>query len=323
MSIAARRRWDWINGFLTACLHSVLENTHVPVGPSLTFQEFHRKYLERLSSEFTGTESLRITVPEYGVRYIFQLEAELWGANWEQYVGFFPDPNDDYEPLQTFAFVHAFFLIERTLELFAQSHEGDGGRRQRRRYLFGWESGLFSTKYPESLAALGPPFFLNADTRRVYCLGGRDQEWQALKRVAVTGPLKDFYNNTTGKDHFAEIIEAGFVSTREKHLPKQFGGRLVGQRRRRRLESQVRAYWYDVFWNYSESVRYHPISPDERAATKPFYWNRSIRWLASTAITGLLSVLAKCGGNIGRVWVRMYKESKVLRGVFDEKRFAL
>lgn len=323
MTVQAQKRWDWINGFLTACLHSLLIDTRVKVKTSLNFQQFHDVYIKRLLSDLENLKTvhkLHFTIPDERVRYIFHLEAELWGANWRDYMNFFPDKTNKtigYEPLQTFGFVHAFFLLERCLELFIDNQQtGDYGRGQFRRKLFGLKDGLLSSQYPELLEVLGPPFLLCADTQRVYCIGNGLRRWKKIKNCRISSTLQIFYEATTGKPHFSKILEASFVNTRKNHLTRYF--RTQGKKTKR-LPRQLRAYWYDVLWNYSESVRYHLIFPTNQALTNPFYWNRSLRWFTSATITGLLNILTKSHSNIRQVWKEMRTNSRILTNVFSTK----
>lgn len=316
----AQKRWDWINGFLTASLHSLIIDTGIRINKNLNFQKFHDTYINRLLSDLgklKTVHNLNFTFPEERVRYIFHLEAELWGTNWQDYINFFPDDDKNYEPLQTFGFVHAFFIFERCLELFIYNQQtGDYGRGQFRKTLFGFKDGLLSSKHPELLELLGPPFLLCADTQKVYCIGNSRKRWNKIKNCPIPCNLETFYKSTTRKSHFSTILEASFVSTRSRHLTRVLRNQA---KKTKSLSRKLRAYWYDVVWNYSESIRYHPIIPADQALTNPFYWNRSIRWFTSATITGLLNILSKSNSSIHHVWKEMLTNSKILTNVFGTK----
>ncbi len=315
--IEAQRRWDWINGFLTASLHSLMMDKGIKINNSLNFQQFHDSYIKRLLSDLGNLKTsykLHFTIPEERVRYIFHLEAELWGTNWQEYINFFPNDGTDYEPLQTFIFVHSFFIFERCLELFINHQQSvKYGRGQFRQKLFGFKDGLFSSQHPELLAVLGPPFLLCADTQKVYCIRIGLNRWNKIKNRSIPPRLQKFYKSTTGKSHFSEVLKASFTSTRRKHLTRFLRNQA---KKTKSLSSKLRAYWYDVVWNYSESIRYHPIIPTDQALTNPFYWNRSVRWFTSATITGLLNILSKSNINIRHVWKEMLTNSKILASIF-------
>jgi len=102
--------------------------------------------------------------------YLFQLENELWGADYQNYISFFPNGYTSSRPLlQTFLFVHGFFLIERWLDLFLKSHDIElkrGGRTKRRKLLFGNE-GLFIKDYNHCMMIMGYPANLSSTTREI------------------------------------------------------------------------------------------------------------------------------------------------------------
>jgi len=126
------------------------------------------------------------------------------------------------------------------------------------------------------------------------------QRWNKVKNRRIHPNLQSFYKATTSKTHFSEILEASFIRTRKDHLTRFLSSK---KKKSKRLPRKLRAYWYDVLWNYSESIRYHLIIPTDQALTNPFYWNRSLRWFTSATITGLLNILSISNSNIRDVCI--------------------
>ncbi len=326
MSIRAKKRWDWINGFLTACLHSLFEELSIQIHSKLNFSEFHDKYVRYFQTNYNLLKQksnvnyfYSLNIPQHSLSYIFHLEEEIWGANWQNYLNFFPSSRTNYEPLQTFAFVHSFFLLERCLELFINSEKKDYGRKKFRRKLFGREHGIFSKRYPELLEILGPPFYLSSNTQTLLPLGNEYKKWSSIKQCAIPHDLENFYYKTTRKTHFTQILKSSFINTRKRHLKEQFQTLHKKSHKSPRLPRSLRAYWYDVFWNYSESFRYHSLIPSEYSINNPFFWNRSVRWFTSVSITGLLMILAPFHPIISQTWNKSFNNSNILKGVFNKR----
>lgn len=306
------RRWNWINAFLAAALNATMEYCNNAPRNDLTFQEFISNYVnlvrDRLRCPFPD-----VTFELGELAYVFQLEGELWGSDWEIYTSFFPtEEHERRQPLQTFHLVLAFFTIERCLAAFQPpERKANTGRKGRRRDLFGWEHGVFSVRYPHCLEAMGPPFFLCANTSGAIGVGQATDLWLELRERPVPDRLQEFYAATSGYQHFAPILEKALINTRKDYLPK------VLPKDGRRLPHGTRAWWYDVLWRYSESVRYRLIMPAPEAQERPFFWNRSIRWFTSLTITGLLTIAAESEPSVRNSWESCRRRNPVLGGVFE------
>lgn len=256
---------------------------------------------------------------------MFHLEAELWGVDCDQYVGFFQQSilGRQCGPLQTHLFAHTFFLLERWLHALIPSRSrASSGRLGRRRYLFGKKSGVLTVRYKDCLGALCAPYNLVASTRVVmpaHSQASTGNEWMLLRSVSVPNSLARFYRSVSKYGHFVDIIESSFKSSRRKfltHVPKS----------RRRLEScGLKVTWYDVLWMYSESVRYHPIWPSQASLRQPFYWNRSVRWCTSLMISGIPCLVRKANPSldIGNSWSKAMTINPLLERVFGNSRDAI
>lgn len=306
------RRWNWINAFLAAALNATMEYCNNAPRNDLTFQEFISNYVnlvrDRLRCPFPD-----VTFELGELAYVFQLEGELWGSDWEIYTSLFPtEEHERRQPLQTFHLVLAFFTIERCLAAFQPpERKANTGRKGRRRDLFGLELGVFSVSCPHCLEAMGPPFFLCADGKQATAVGTATTVWSKLTQTPVPPELRQFYRATSRYEHFAPILKAAFVRTHASHLPKALN------KDKKPLPPGTRAWWYDVLWRYSESIRYGHLVPTSEACESPFFWNRSIRWFTSLTITGLLTIAAAAEPSVAGIWESCRRKNPVLGGVFE------
>lgn len=313
MSVQAQKRWDWINGFLTASLHACISHLNLNVS-SLNFQDFIDAYV-RIVRNNLPNQLPQVTVNQQNLEYIFHLESELWGSEYQHYASFFQQREGEsvQSPLQTFHFVLSFFIIERCLNLFLPEDLRQSGRKKRRRYLFGYQNGLFSVRHPQLIEALGPPFFLCANTQTVQFVGNAGDIWNHLRQASIPPSLQGFYQSVSSRNHnhFCSIIEAAFIRTRKTHIFKTF------VQQNRRLPQGTRAWWYDVLWKYSESIRYNPLVPSRQSLEHPFFWNRSIRWFTSFVLTGLLQIIARSNSLVANTWNFIQNSNPVLFGVYN------
>lgn len=319
MSHEATHRWNWINAFLTASLHAAIVNVNQQPTRTFTFKDFIQTYATRLRN---GLDKLPPEqIPEnYGNKqefeYIFHLESEIWGHDWERYFSFFADTEQGQETiLQTFHFVILFFAIERCLSTFQliDRREKGTGRKGRRKDLFGYENGIFSVRYAHISELMGPPFYLSADTKIVHVSSSSIQSWESLKLKNVPPNLRAFYETTSRRGHFTGILEASLIRTRKTHLPANFG-----RKKQRRLPRQTRAWWYDVLWKYSESLRYNRVLPSRTAQEYPLFWNRSVRWITSLILTGLLGIATRKNPDVAEAWQSITRQNSILRNLYKD-----
>lgn len=309
------QRWNWINAFLTASLHASISGAEQQVNPFFSFGDFLNGYSKRVNDRLQVITNddipLNITFEEEELAYIFHLESELWGVDWKKYVNFFSDNSTSCVLLRTFDFVLSFFVIERALSLFIPNNLS---RKQNRQYLFGYQDGLFSVKYPRLLKIMGAPFYLYANTSKTFPLQDCHVHWSRVKLTPISTEIESFYISNTTYKHFSKIIEAAFINTRKTHLTSQLSRE---KKKKTKVLKNVKAWWYDVLWNYSESIRYHPVLPSEKSLENPFYWNRSVRWFTSLTLTGLLLILNRCNSKVNQVWSSCVQKNEVLQRVFD------
>jgi hypothetical protein len=318
----AEKRFDWINGFLTASVHAVLESISIQINSSTRFEDVNRIYTQVFRSKLSSVSSLpQVYLKASELDYLFHLESEMWGTDFNRYTSFFETRSVHAKLLQTFLLPHSFFLFERWLYSFIpHNRRVSRGRPSIRRDLFGKNAGIF-TSNEECLASFGPPYNLLATSSTVMpagCQGNPTNDWSQLAHAHVPGPISLFYRSVCRLPHFVPIIDGSFKNSRIK-LPKH----LVRNKRDRRRESRgLRSTWYDVLWLYSESVRYHLIRPSATSLARPFYWNRSVRWYSSIIISGLMCLIDRCDPtlNVSNSWQMFLNRNRILDGVFGTSR---
>lgn len=304
----ANRRWKWINGWLTAALHACIASLNLKPDKNLTISVLLSTYSKKVQNKLKGVPVEQVTADDWEINYIFQLEEELWGPDADRYQTFLPHNCETKgQPLQTFHFVLLFYIVERCLKLFVDPKERyQIGHKGLRRRVFGHEDGLLSKRVPGAAQAMGLPFSLTGLRGTIEGVGLAQREWDALKRSRMPDSLANFYKATTGKKHFSDILEVALKQARRDFLKKKFG------KKGKRLEKGVRAWWYDVLWHYSESIRYHALMPSD--VGNPFYWNRTVRWFGSVIVTGLLLVAGHMGAPVNKVWQKRTGKTVQLLG---------
>jgi len=332
MNSSAEKRFGWINGFINAFLNALFIDLEITGREysSLTIPDFLTRYVnkmhERQSEHSSWPTIQKHNLNKKELNYLFQLESELWGEDYENYITFFPKPNRPHNSiLQTFLFVHGFFLIERWLDLFIK---GSGrisrktGRLNKRKLLFG-EKGFFIEKYSHLSMIMGYPANLCSTVSKIFPIYQVNDGWNIHKNSTIPNDLKQFYRSISNNKycHYSEIIESALINSRKK-LPRHIFPR-KNTRELRKFCRRLRATWYDVLWIYSESFRYHPVCPSDYCFENPFYWNRTIRWLTSAIVTGLLFLIQKSLSDnklLEDCWTRTKRRNPFFSQIFGVSR---
>jgi hypothetical protein len=321
MSIEPQKRFDWINGFITAALNSALVNANVHLTRSSSFDAVNSAYVMNVANEISGLSSFpQLYLASEQLHYLFHLESELWGSDYRCYVTFFKPPTQRSRlVLQTFLLTHSFILVERWFQAFLPpSAMSTRGRPSKRRTLFGHANGLFTVQFKDCLASLGAPYNLFGSTTNVEDMS-RNNRWQTLQTIVVPATLRMFYQNVCAYSHPVPIIESSLKSCRRK-LPDHI---FPNEKHHKRNKTRgLKSTWYDALWVYSESIRYHPIAISQVSLNTPFHWNRSVRWCTSLLISGLLCIAAKKDSNhqLQAAWNSAQNRNRILRGVFGTSR---
>jgi hypothetical protein len=313
-TIQSRKRYDWVNAFTTASLHMAIAGLGVRLTSSLSFQDLNLAYISAVRANISAVTSfptLYLTNEE--ARYLFQLESELWGSDYRHYLAFFNPSYPTSSLLETFKFTHAFYLLERWLRAFMPP-SATGKRRSERDSLFHETSGILTNPYRPCLASLGVPFnLLSSASSTSSAVPGA---WAPLRTTRISVSLARLYSRLSNcYNHPFPIVESSFRST-TRELRKRFW-----KRTQPRFHG-FRSTWYDVMWRYSETVRYHAISPAAVTLQQPFYWNRCLRWCSSLIVTGLLELADRSGGSgrISTLWRNSMPTNPILRNVFGTSR---
>jgi hypothetical protein len=315
-----QKRFDWINGFITAALNSVLQNSGIHPTTRLTFRGANSAYLRNVVHAASSLLSFpQLYLQPDQLDYLFHLESELWGRDCGAYLGFFePSTQRSRFVLQTFLLPHAFILIERWFQAFLPpSTNLTQGRPSKRRALFGHANGLFTVHFKDCLASLGAPYSLLASTTKVKDIA-RNDPWQTLRTMDAPLNMQIFYRNVCACPDPSPIIESSLKNARRK-LPDHI---FPGQHHTRAQTRDLKSTWYDALWIYSESIRYHPLSLSQVSLNRPFYWNRSVRWCTSLLISGLLSLASKNDPyhRIRATWQNAQNRNRILWSVFRASR---
>jgi len=298
---------------------------------NLTISDFLTRYVnkmnERQSEHRTWPTIQKSNLDKKELTYLFHLEGELWRQNNEKYITFFANPDQSHSSmLHTFLLVHGFFLIERWLDLFLNIENRiseKSGRSKRRKLLFG-KDGLFTKKYSHLSMIMGYPANLCSTASKIFPIYQENDSWNIHQSATIPVRLEQFYLSSTNNKHhqYSTIIEVALIKTREK-LPRHIFGQKIKTRELRKKCRRLRATWYDVLWIYSESFRYHPVCPSDYCFGNPFYWNRTIRWLTSAIVTGLLFLIQKSLSDnrlLEDCWTRTKRRNPFFSQIFGVSR---
>jgi len=281
MSISdEQRRFNWIHLYCDALRWALVnEVTAGNYGEIVTFQDFVDSLCEWWLVILQDNDLRRWIAAKRGrgcywspliscdFRYLYDLEAELWGANFERFL----DRNviNKDVALEPFRFVLLFYLIERALKLALAhlrflNYEQEKLSHARIRdaayaHLFEGEQLARWFPFPFNLAALTNRFIHgNADCSR----------HQGYRFVGS-------HFTVVGKTHYTQVLESALrrAVAWQRHLHTHRG--------RRPPRGSILAFFFDPLWRYSESYRYRvPIACDY-IRQNPFYWGLNLRWLGS------------------------------------------
>jgi hypothetical protein len=208
---------------------------------------------------------------QYDFCYLYDLETELWGANFDQFVS--RDAPNDKVALEPFRFVLLFYLVERQLKLilahlFYLNYEQRNFSHARIR-----DAGYAHLFEQERLARWFPyPFNLCALTNRL------DSGANEHSQHGGYGFIGNHFT-VVGKDHYNEVLESALRRAvtwqRERHATQ-------GQRPK---AGSIRTYFFDPMWRYSETYRYRLPLACDYIRQNPFYWALNLRWVGSAFLT--------------------------------------
>ena len=204
--------------------------------------------------------------------YLYDLEAELWGVNFERFIDRTAD--NDVLAMEPFRFVLLFYLIERAVKLML-AHlrfvNYESGQISHARIRKAAHDHFFER---DRLARWFPfPFNLAALTHRLVH-GNAD-----FSRHQGYGFIGNHFV-VVGKTHYTEVLEGALCQAarwqRRNHHT---------DRRQRPRRGSIRAFFFDPLWRYSESYRYRVPIASDYIRENPFYWSLNLRWVGSAFLT--------------------------------------
>lgn len=206
--------------------------------------------------------------------YLYDLEAELWGPNFDAFLD--RTQASQAIALEPFRFVLLFYLLERGLKLmlahlgllnYEQTNLSHARIRDAAYYhLFG-QTGL-GRWWPF-------PFNLTALTSR---LVHGQADWQRH-----CGYISGIHFTLVRKSHYTYVLASALYKAvrwqRERHT----------QPGQPPAHGAIQAFFFDPLWRYSESYRYRLPLAGDYLRQNPFFWNLNLRWLGS-ALIGLVEL---------------------------------
>lgn len=228
--------------------------------------------------------------------YLYDLEAELWGANFAHFLDCTVEHKDT--GLEPFRLVLLFYLVERSLKLLLghlrflnydePKHSHAHIRETAYTHLFGRTHLARWVPFPYNLTALSK--------RLVH---GHDDTLRHL-RYGFAGTF-----TIVGKTHYVQVLESTLCQAvtwqRERHT----------QRGQRPPRGKLHAFFFDPLWRYSESYRYRLPLADEYVRNNPYYWGLNLRWLGS-ALIGLVELwlYTLSARHLREVWSSYARQSR-------------
>lgn len=207
------------------------------------------------------------------LHYIYDLEAELWGANWDKYFDWRTTDHGVY--VEPFRMVALFYLIERILKLFLSFlkfynyQRKDTSHATLRNVTF---DSFFGTHKMNRW--LPHPFNLTANTSNIK---QGDESHQRHKAYSFSGN----HYSVIRKTHYADVLH-GALKQAAKHERERCTNK---KQNRRPKKGSIEGYFFDSFWHYSESYRYRIPLAGSYVRIHPFYWGLNIRWIGSFFVT--------------------------------------
>ena len=203
------------------------------------------------------------------LHYIYDLEAELWGANWEKYFDW--RSTDHGVHVEPFRMVALFYLMERMLKLFLSFLRFyDYQRKDTTHASLRNATADAFFRIHNMKKWLPYPFNLTAITSRIK---QGDTEQQRHKTYSFSGN----HYSVIGKTHYTEAIDGALRQAAKRERKKR--------NNHRPKNGSIEGYFFDAFWHYSESYRYRIPLAGSYIRIHPFYWGLNIRWIGTFFVT--------------------------------------
>lgn len=202
--------------------------------------------------------------------YLYDLEAELWGANLNQFMD--SAGVNQQAALEPFRFVLLFYLTERALKLLLV-HLGFLQYEQQNHSHARIREAAYTHLFEQTRLArwLPFPFNLTALSRRLVH-GQEDYARHAAYR------LNRSHFRLVRKSHYTQVLESALCQAvswqRERHTQQGY----------QPPQGSIRAFFFDPLWRYSESYRYRLPLAGDSLRRNPFFWGLNLRWLGSALL---------------------------------------
>lgn len=281
------RRFNWIYFYLDATkwglLNEVTEGNHEQV---FTIQEttdaLNNWWMKNLRSNLDLQKWLHdkqshgcTFYPQMrtDLHYIYDLEAELWGANWNLYCDRQKTDNGVY--FEPFRLVLLFYLIERQLKVFLSflryyDYNRDDTSHSK------LSKAAFKAFFTEAQMShwLPYPFNLTALTNRI-----KRGDSAHFRHESYTYLGNHF--SVVGKSHYSEVLASTLHQTakwqRKRHTDQKTG--------KRPRKGSIEGCFFDALWHYSESYRYRIPFGSSYVRKFPFHWGLNVRWIGTLFIS--------------------------------------
>jgi len=193
------------------------------------------------------------------VYFIYHLERELLDENFEIYRRF--NINHESRPsfIEVFKFVGFFYLIEHWINLLIYTQSCPIPKTHMNTHD---EIIKFLLNFIDFF-----PYPFNLIIKK------ENGKYIWLNDINCIEKHKSFAQNR--EINYYEIINKSYRETFKKIIKK----RSKRNKKKKELEKDQKICFYDIFWIYSESLRYHLVLPKFPKPNYPFYWNMNIRWL--------------------------------------------
>lgn len=286
---AEQRRFNWIHFYCDAMRWAVVnELAGGHYAQITTFQHLSAAECAWWLTTLSGDAELRrwlahkrgracywSSLLAHDFYYLYDLEAELWGANFNQFLDC--TRVDHAVALEPFRFVLLFYLTERALKLML-AHLGFLNYEQANHSHARIRDAAYNHFFEQAhLARWFPfPFNLTALSKRLVH-GHADY----VRHAGYS--FSPYHFDIVHKTHYTQVLESALCQAvswqRERHTSQ---GHQPHQ-------GSIRAYFFDPLWRYSESYRYRLPLAGDYLRQNPFFWSLNLRWLGSTLV-GLMEL---------------------------------
>jgi hypothetical protein len=285
---AEQHRFNWIHGYCDAMRWALLNELtqghysriaafqHLAQAESAWWQNnlLQDEELRRWLAHKRGRACYWSALLVHDFFYLYDLEAELWGANFDQ---FLDHSRANEVALEPFRFVLLFYLTERALKLML-AHLGFLNYEQTNLSHARIREAAYTYMFGPTHLGRWFPFPYNLGTLSKRLVHGQQDHLRHLNYTFVGSHFGVIRQN-----HYALVLTSALYQA-------------VGWQRQRHTSPDrlpppgtLQAFFFDPLWRYSESYRYRLPLAGDYIRQNPFYWGLNLRWLGS-ALLGIIEL---------------------------------